>query len=172
MSEGRIALGVIRKPHGVRGEASIEAWTDSPERFEELDRVFLVSPDERDSREALIESSRIHAGRALVKFGGIDSPEEIRDLRNWTIEIPEQEARAPEEGEYFLHDLVGLRLIDAAGKAQGEVVDAYESGGGVLLDVQRGRKRFAVPFAAAICTRIDLASKTITVDLPEGIDEI
>jgi 16S rRNA processing protein RimM len=172
MSEGRIALGVIRKPHGVRGEASIEAWTGTPERFEELDRVFLVSPDERDAREAPVESVRIHGGRPLVKFGGIDSPEEVRDLRNWTIEIPESEARPPEEGEYFLHDLVGLRLVDAAGNEQGDVVDAYETGGGVLLDVQRGGKRFSVPFAAAICTRIDLPSKTITVDLPEGIDEI
>ena len=111
----RIAVGVIRKPHGVRGEASVEAWTDSLDRFGELHAVTLVSPDERSPRGATIESARAHAGRALVKFAEIATPEEIAELRDWTIEIDERDARKLEENEYFLHDLVGLTLVDADG---------------------------------------------------------
>ena len=58
MSGDRIALGIIRKAHGVRGEASVEPWTDSPERFTELRRVTLVSPDESSTRDAAIETRR------------------------------------------------------------------------------------------------------------------
>ena len=165
---GRIAVGVIRKPHGVRGEASVELWTDSPERFDELKTVTLVSPDESSTREVQIESARPHAGRVLVKFAEID---DVDPLRNWTLEIPESEARELDEDEYFLHDLVGLTLIDASGNEQGKVVDLYEGGGGLLLQVQRGNRRFDVPFASEICTKIDLQAKTMTVHLPEGIDE-
>ncbi|HEY8183121.1 MAG TPA: hypothetical protein VII32_12835, partial [Thermoanaerobaculia bacterium] len=85
----RIALGVIRKPHGIRGEVSVEPWTDSFERFEEVSKVILVSPDESITREATIESARAHGGRALLKFEGITTPEDVEALRQWTIEIPE-----------------------------------------------------------------------------------
>jgi len=168
---GRIAVGVIRKPHGVRGEASVEPWTDSPDRFNELKSVTLVSPDEASTREVQIESARVHGDRILLKLAGIEAPEEIDPLRNWTIEIPESEARDLEENEYFLHDLIGLTLVDREGREQGKVVDVYEGGGGLLLQVDRGGRKFDMPFAEAICTKIDLESKVIVVDLPEGLFE-
>jgi 16S rRNA processing protein RimM len=168
----RIAVGVIRKPHGVRGEASVEPWTGSLDRFGELHAVTLVSPDESSTRDVTIEAARAHAGRALVKFAGIATPEEIAGLRDWTIEIDERDARTLEENEYFLHDLVGLTLVDAAGQERGKVVDTEEGAGGLLLNVERDGRRFDVPFAAEICTSIDLAQKRIVVNLPEGLDEL
>src|SRR4051794_6126354 len=136
MSGDRIALGIIRKAHGVRGEASVESWSDSPERFTEVSSATLVSPDEASTRDAAIESVRLHAGRALVKFAGIDSPEEVQLLQNWTVEIPSEDARKLDRDEYFLHDLVGLTLIDAEGTSRGKVIEIEETGGGVLLIVE------------------------------------
>jgi len=167
-----IALGVIRKPHGVRGEASVEPWTNDARRFDEVKRVTLVSPDEATTREATIASVRLHGGRVLIAFDGIDSPEAVRELANWTIEIPDEEARTLDAGEYFLHDLVGMQLVDVDGKPRGEVIDAYEGGGGVLLNVRHGGAEFEVPFAADICTSIDVGAKRMVVNLPEGLDEI
>jgi 16S rRNA processing protein RimM len=169
----RIAVGIIRKAHGVRGEASVEPWTDSIDRFRELGLVSLVSPDESSVREVRVEGARAHGHRALVKLAGIDSPEEVTLLRNWTIEIPANQARALEEGEYFLHDLVGLDLVDGDGARRGVVTDVYEGGGGLLLAIEKGDgKRFELPFAAALCTEIDLRRKRIVVALPEGIDDL
>lgn len=169
----RIAIGVIRKAHGVRGEASIEPWTDSPDRFSELESIALVSPDESSVREMRIESVRVHGERALIKFAGVETPEEVQKLHNWTIEIPEDEARALEEDEYFLHDLVGLTLFDPQGKERGVVTDIYEGGGGMLLNVKRADGReFELPFAAQLCTEIDLEQKRMVVELPEGLDDL
>lgn len=169
----RIAIGVIRKAHGVRGEASIEPWTDSPDRFTELESIALVSPDESSVRELRIESVRIHGERALIKFAGVETPEEVQKLHNWTIEIPQDEARALEEDEYFLHDLVGLTLFDPQGKERGVVTDIYEGGGGMLLNVKRADGReFELPFAAQLCTEIDLEQKRMVVSLPEGLDDL
>ena len=173
MADGRIAVGVIRKPHGVRGEASVEPWTDSADRFAELDAVTLVAPDESSTRDVRVESTRVHAGRALVKFAGIDTPEEVQTLGGWTVEIPEDQARDLEEDEYFLHDLVGLTLFDAGGKERGVVTDVVEGGGGLLLIVKRADgKQFELPFAAALCTEIDLRGKRMVVSLPEGLDDL
>lgn len=172
MAGDRIALGIIRKAHGVRGEASIEVWSDSPDRFNDLRTVTLVSPDEDQTREASIESVRIHAGRALVKFSGLASPEDVQKLQSWTVEIPEANARELDADEYFLHDLVGLTLVDAEGHERGKVVDVEEGAGGVLLVVDGPRRRFDVPFAAEICTKVDLEAKTIAVRLPAGIEDL
>lgn len=169
----RIAVGVIRKAHGVRGEASVEPWTDSPERFAELETVTLVSPDEKLTREVRIEAMREHGERALVKFSGIDTPEEVQTLHNWTIEIPQSDARELEEDEYFLHDLIGLTLVDAEGRERGVVTDVYEGGGGLLLNVKRADGReFELPFAADLCTEINIAEKRMVVALPEGLDDL
>jgi 16S rRNA processing protein RimM len=167
----RIALGAIRKPHGVRGEASVEPWTEF-ERFTEVHAVTLVSPDESDTRDVTIEAARAHSGRALLKFAGIETPEDVAAYRGWTIEIPENEARKLDADEYFLHDLVGLTLVDDSGAEVGRVLDAYEGGSGILLEVEHGQRKFDVPFAADICKEIDLAAKKIVVELPEGLDEI
>jgi 16S rRNA processing protein RimM len=169
----RIAVGVIRKAHGLRGEANVEPWTHSIDRFGELRRVTLVSPDEASTREVEIQGFRPQGDRALVKFGGIETPEDVQQLQNWTVEIPEHEARKPDEDEYFLHDLVGLTLIDADGRERGVVAAAYEGGGGVLLNVRRSDGReYEVPFATDICTEIDLEQKRIRVQLPRGLDEL
>jgi 16S rRNA processing protein RimM len=170
---GRIAVGVIRKAHGVRGEASVEPWSDAPDRFHGLESVTLVSPDESQTRDVKIESVRTHAGRALVKFAGIETPEDVQLLHNWTLEIPEDQARELEEDEYFLHDLPGLTLVDAEGRERGVVIDVYEGGGGILLNVKRSDGRtFELPFAADICTEIDLEAKRIVVAIPEGLDDL
>jgi 16S rRNA processing protein RimM len=172
MPGDRIAIGIIRKAHGVRGEASVEAWSDSPERFTDLRDVTLISPDEAQTRDAAIESVRIHAGRALVKFAGIDSPEDLRSVQNWTVEIPASEARALDADEYFLHDLIGLTLIDGDGRERGKVAQVEETAGGLLLVVDGPKRRFDVPFAAEICTKVDLETKTIAVNLPHGIEDL
>ncbi|HEY6843970.1 MAG TPA: ribosome maturation factor RimM, partial [Thermoanaerobaculia bacterium] len=171
-NSNRIAIGVIRKAHGVRGEASVEPWTDSADRFSQLKNVTLVSPDETETRDATIESVRAHGDRALVKFADIATPEAVQQMQEWTIEIPESEARALEPDEYFLHDLAGLHLIDKQGRDRGTILEAYEGGGGILLNVKkRNGKTYEVPFAQEICTEINLKEKKIVVELPEGIDE-
>ena len=169
----RIAIGVIRKAHGVRGEASVELWSDSIERLSTLGDVTLVSPDEKSTRPAKIESVRAHKERALVKFREFGAPEELRDVHNWTIEIDPGSARELEADEYYLHDLAGLTLIDAEGHERGTVLEAYEGGGGILLSVKRADGRtFDLPFAADICTEIDLEQKRIVVAIPEGLENI
>jgi 16S rRNA processing protein RimM len=170
---GRIAVGIIRRAHGVRGEASVEPWTDSLDRLSELTEVALVSPDEDAIREARIEAVRLHGERALMKFSGVETPEEVQSLQNWTLEIPESEARELGQDEYFLHDLIGMTLVDESGTERGTVTETLEGGGGVLLVVRRANgKTFQLPFVADLCVEIDLVAKRMRVRLPEGLEDL
>jgi len=168
-----IALGIIRKPHGIRGEASVEPWTDSVERFSELTDVLLVSPGESEKKPAKIDSVRPHGERVLVRFSGIETPEALADFQNWTIEIPMSEARALEGGEYFLHDLADLEVRDSAGRLIGQTTEVNEGGGGILLAVRRpDGKTFDLPFVADFCKTVDLDAGKLIVDLPAGLENL
>lgn len=171
--EELIALGIVRKAHGIRGEASIESWTDSVDRFSELTDVLLVSPDESEKRPAKIDSFRPHGERLLVRFAGIESPEAVADFQNWTIEIPISEARSLESDEYFLHDLSDLEVRDSAHRLIGQTIEVTEGGGGILLTVRRpDGETFDLPFVADFCKNVDLKARRLTVDLPAGLEDL
>lgn len=168
-----IAVGVVRRPHGIRGEISVEPLTDFPDRFLELDRVWLVRPDRAASDQARIGAARVHGPRVLLTIVGIDTPERVRELRDWTIEIAPEDARTLDQDEYFLHDLEGLAVVTPAGRTVGSVSRVAEGGGGILLTVQKvSGGSFEMPFATSICTQIDLEARRIVADLPEGLENL
>ncbi len=167
------AVGVIRRPHGIRGEISVEPLTDFPDRFNDLERVRLVRPDRAASDEVRVESARVHGQRVLLKLEGIDTPERVRELRDWTLEIEPGQARSLDDDEYFLHDLEGLTVVTPGGRTVGTVAGVAEGGGGILLTVRKvSGGSFEMPFAASICTEIDLPSRRIVADLPEGLENL
>ncbi|MBW3671278.1 MAG: tRNA (guanosine(37)-N1)-methyltransferase TrmD [Acidobacteria bacterium] len=171
--ESLLAIGVIRKPHGVRGEASVEPWTQDPARFDLVENVYLVSPDEKTIVSAPVRSIRYHGSRVLLAIEGIETPEEIRNYSRWSVEIPEQERLETDEDEYYLYELENLAVVDRDGKPLGQVIAATEGGGGILLTV-RGPSgtEFDLPFVRAICVEIDLEQGHIVAEMPEGLDAL
>ncbi|MGK2856122.1 MAG: ribosome maturation factor RimM [Thermoanaerobaculia bacterium] len=168
-----VLLGVIRRPHGVRGEASVEMLTDDPSRLSELDSVFLVSPRRDEILPAKIIGCRVHKGRALALFDLFKTPEAVAEHRDWTVEIPEDESRELEADEYFIHDLIGLEVRDAAGRSIGRVSEALESSVQLLLRVERvSGGSFEMPFAEALVRSIDLEAKLLVVELPAGLETL
>lgn len=168
-----VLLGVIRRPHGVRGEASVEMLTGDPSRLAELDSVVLVSPDRSDSIAARVLSARVHKDRSLARFDAFGSPEEVSAHRNWSVEIPQDEVRELDDDEYFIHDLVGLEVRAADGRSIGRVSGVLEGSAQILIEVARADGgSFAFPFAEAIVTKVDTAAGVIEVDLPDGLETL
>jgi len=169
-----IAVGIIRRPHGVHGEASVEVWTDAPAWLLTLERAYLVSPAGDESKVCSIESSRAHGQRILVKFSAVDSPDQVKELQNWTIEVPAEEARPLDSDEYYLHDLVGLSVRDAeSGVVFGVTTLPQEGGGGTLLAVRReDGSEFDIPFVREFFGSVDLTEKILTVTLPAGLTDL
>lgn len=167
-----IAVGIVRKAHGVRGEASVESLTASLDRFSELSDVWLVDPDRTRTIRSRVISARPHGERALVRLDVIDSPEAVRPFHNWTIEVRTEDARVLDDDEFFLHDLEGLTAVDVAGNILGVISEVHESAAALLLVVEHRGKRFEVPFVAALCPQVDLEKRTITMDLPEGLSDL
>lgn len=120
----RLTVGRLGGSHGVRGEMRMHILTDEPEHLKNVKTVFL---GERDTPIRL-ESIRFTDKGALIKLGGTDTPEDAAKLSGLNVKIAGSDARPLEPGEYFLFQLIGLKVSDEHGKTIGVVTDLIETG--------------------------------------------
>jgi 16S rRNA processing protein RimM len=113
-----------------------------------------------------VESSWMHGDHLILKFKGVDSISDAEKLAGADVAIPFEQRAALADEEVYQSDLVGCEVIDAAGRSLGVVTDFEETGGTPLLRVG---ENLLIPFAKSICTNIDLESRQITVNPPDGL---
>ena len=147
--------------------------TGHVERFAAGRRAFLSrTPEGADALPVRIEASRIHAGRYLLKMDRIENRDVAEQTVGRFLVIPRSEAEAArEEGEFFLHALVGREVWTADGRRLGEVVDVLEPGGAAVLEIAgTGGNRRLLPFVTEFVREV--GEETIVIDPPDGWEEL
>lgn len=163
---GWVAIAVLGKTRGNRGEITAFSLSSKPERFQNLNEVFLFGSGQRLE----VETTWFHMGTLVFKFRGIDSISDAEPLVGAEVRVPVSERVLLEENEFFQSDLVGCDVVDAvSGEAVGKVT-AWEDGGGSGLLVVDGN--LLIPFSRSICKVIDPASRRIAVELPQGLKDL
>ncbi len=161
------AIGKVMRPHGIHGEMRIMILTDFPERFDETDEVYLVSP----KKKVLffpVESNRFHAGCVLLKLKGIETPEEAGEYRHWLVSVPDDELVELEEGEYWHFQLVGLKAVNEEGAYLGELCEILQTPGHDIYAIKTPEgKELLIPAVEAFVKKVDIEGGTITVCPPE-----
>ena len=170
MSDDLVAIAKIAKTRGLRGELIADVLTDFPERFDDLERVFAVGENGK-SAELNLEKFWFQNGRVVLKFAGFDTIETAETLRGYEICVPESEAVTLEEGEFFDWELIDCAVETIEGEKIGRVKEVMRTGGTEILVVEGAEKEFLIPFAASVCTEVDIENKLIRVDAPEGLLE-
>lgn len=163
-----VAVAKIVRPRGLKGEVVAEILTDFPERFETLEIVTTVRPGGGRSK-LTIEKFWFQNDRVILKFAGYDSVESGETLRDTEICVPESEAVALDDGEYFDWELAGCRVETVGGEPIGEVREMMRTGGTELLVIDGEIKEYLIPFAKSICVEVDVENKLIKVDPPDGL---
>ena len=164
-----VAIAKVVKPRGLKGEVVADILTDFPERFQGLKDVTAVTPD--DGRLGLkIEEHWFQQGRMVLKFAGRDSVESAEELRGCEICVREAEAVELGSDEFYDWQLERCKVETLAGDLVGTVREVMRTGGPELLVVE-GKQEHLIPFVSAICTEVDIESKTIVIDAPEGLLE-
>jgi len=174
-AEGQfLAIARILRPQGRKGEVAAEILTDFPGRFLQLQSVFLEDPGQAP-RPVWMERGWPHKGRIILKFSGIDSIESASRLRGLQVLIPWERRTPLPPHHYYLCELSGCRVVCGPQEREIGTVGEVESTGGVdVLHVRRTDTgaEVLIPLAQEICTRIDLASRTIVIDPPEDLLEL
>jgi 16S rRNA processing protein RimM len=168
-----VTLARVDRSRGRRGEVVATSLTDDPERLRLAGEVIAFGPAGilDDGKPLTVENVWEHQGRLVVKLRGVDSISEAERLRGCDLCIPRERRLPAPEGSYHLPDLIGCRMDDAAsGKVVGVVEGWIETDGPVILEVKSPvGEEIMVPFARSIVREVDLESRRIRADLPDGL---
>ena len=172
MGMTRVVVGRIGRPHGVRGEVTIEVRTDEPDLRFAAGSSLLIQGDVRPP--LVIDSTRDHSGVLQIKFKGIDDRTAAESLRNLILEASVDETELPfEEDEYYDRQLIGLAVLDNQAQELGEVADVLHlPGHDVLSIVLENEKEILVPLVEEFVPVVDIAQGLIVITPPEGLLEL
>lgn len=167
----RVVVGRIGRPHGIRGEVTVEPRTDEPDLRFAAGSSLLVNGS---VRSLVVERAHWHAGRLLIAFTGVHDRTEAEALRGLLLEVDRAPDAVPEDPDEFYDDaLVGCVVERVTGERVGEVSEVVHLPAQDLLVVARaGGGEALIPFVAAMVPTVDVAGRRIVVDPPSGlIDE-
>jgi 16S rRNA processing protein RimM len=162
-SAPEVAIGAVVAPHGIRGELRVKLLTDFPERFEELDEVWVEAPD-KPGRMYELEGVRYHKEGVLIKLASVDDRNAAEDLRGAVLKIDEDQMVELEEGEFYIHDLIGLEVFTSEGTSLGKITDVLQ---GVANDVYVTPAGM-IPALKQFVLEVDIEGRKMVV-APEGV---
>ena len=161
-----LVVGFLRRAHGVRGEMIMDLHTDFPERLQG-GRELLIGDDHKPMT---LTSSRPHAKGMLVKFKGIETPEDAGQFRNQWVYIKATDVPSLPEGKLYQHELLGFAVVDDNGNPLGELVEILETGANNVYVVRNeDGKEILLPAIPSVILEVDVDRRLMRVHLLEGL---
>jgi 16S rRNA processing protein RimM len=168
-----VVIGLVRRPHGIRGEIRMEILTDYPERIPQHRYLYLARPATPDDVARYpVEAVRPHKGVLLIKLVGCDDRDAAEELRGMVVQIPFEEAVPLEEGEYYHFQLEGMDVETDAGEWLGRVAEVLEAGAHDVFLVRGPRGEILLPSIEDVILQLDLGTRKMIVHpLPGMLEE-
>jgi 16S rRNA processing protein RimM len=167
-TEKRVLLGHIRGAHGIRGDVTIQTYTDDPAAIADYGPL----SDETGRRTLKITGVRVTAKTVVARIEGVGDRTAAEALRNTALYVSRSALPDADDGDYYHADLIGLSAQLADGSALGTVVAVQNFGAGDLLEVQLAgttRTEF-YPFTDACVPTVDLAGGVVVIVPPPTIE--
>ncbi|MCL8026616.1 ribosome maturation factor RimM [Nocardioides bruguierae] len=166
-----VLVGRLGKPHGIRGDVTVDVRTDSPElRF--APGAVLRAEAPRGSAftgtRLTVARARMHTGVLLVRFEEVADRTAAEAVRGVLLHATIAVHDSPEDPEEFYdHQLEGLTVLDTDGTEHGTVVRLVHGGAQDLLAVRTAHGERLVPFVTALVPEVDLeAGRVVVADRP------
>lgn len=161
-------VGIITAPHGVHGEVKVYPTTDDVRRFKRLKEIILDMGKERLLLE--IESVKFLKQFAILKFKGCDNINDVESFRQKSLLVPRENAVRLGRDEYFIADLMGLKVLDEEEKELGTLREVMETGANdvYVIDLEDGRE-LLLPAIKQCVLAVDVEAGFIKVHVLEGL---
>ena len=161
-----LAVGKLRRPHGVRGEIRMEVLTDFPERLQPGVTVY-VGPRRLPLR---ILSVRWQGDFMLLTFEGYADRDRVGQLRNMLVTVPAESLPPLGEGEFYYHQILGLRVVTDEGEDLGTVTGIMETGANdVFVVADAAGHEVLLPDIEEVVLEIDPEARLMRVHLLPGL---
>lgn len=166
--EQLLQVGVITSTHGIRGEVKVYPTTDNAERFKDLKKVILDTGKETLPME--IENVKFFKQFAILKFKGIDNINDIERYKRCPLLIEREDAVPLEEGEYYIADMIGMKVQTEDGAEFGTLKDVMETGANDVYVIDSlAHGEVLVPAIRQCIKNVDIDKGLMTIHLMEGL---
>lgn len=166
--EELLQVGVITSTHGVRGEVKVFPTTDDPNRFKSLKHVLLDTGREKKSLE--VQGVKFFKQFVILKFKGLDNINDIEKYRQKSLYVTRKNAVRLQRDEYFIADLIGLKVQDEDGTELGTVKDVIETGANDVYEVEMADGRsLLLPAIKQCILNVDVENGMMQVHVLEGL---
>ena len=166
--EDLVQVGIITSTHGVRGEVKVYPTTDDPRRFRRLKEVVLDTGREKLNLE--IEGVKFFKQFVILKFKGLDNINDIEKYRQKSLYVTRKNAVRLQRDEYFIADLIGLKVQDEDGTELGTVKDVIETGANDVYEVEMADGRsLLLPAIKQCILNVDVENGMMQVHVLEGL---
>lgn len=158
------------KPFGVAGQVVVQTMTDSPARFRKL-RSVLIGKTAHHVRTLGIQACVVEKRGVRLKLEAVDDRTSAEQLVGFLLYVPERQRIQLPKGKYFIHDIIGMTVVDEARGDVGVVSDVLKYPAHDVYVVERGGRSFMIPAVKEIVLRFDTAAKVLRVRLVDGMVE-
>ena len=166
--EDLLQVGVMTSTHGIRGEVKVFPTTDDPNRFRKLKQVILDTGKEQLEME--IASVKFFKNMVIVKFKGIDDINDVEKYRKAGIYVTRENAVPLDENEYFIADLIGLRVIYDEEEELGVIDDVLQTGANDVYIVKKKQTPdLLIPAIKDCIKNVNIEEGTMIVHLLPGL---
>lgn len=161
-------MGVITQTHGIRGEVKVFPTTDDIKRFQKLKEVILETEKERLTLE--IEGVKFFKQYVILKFKNYDSINDMEKYKRARLLVPREKAVKLKKDEYFVADLIGMKVITEDGEHFGTLKNVLQTGANdvYVVETEEG-KEVLLPAIKECVLKIDMEEAVITVHIMDGL---
>ena len=161
-------VGVISNPHGIRGEVKVYPTTDNVRRFDDLKEVILDT-----GKEQLIlhvTSVKYFKNMVILKFKEFDNINDIIPYKGMDLLVTRENAIPLEEGEYYIADIIGSKVITDEDKILGTLTDVLQTGANDVYVVKtKDGKEVLLPSIEECILDRDIENKIVKVHIMKGL---
>ncbi len=167
--EQYLQVGIISSTHGVHGEVKVFPTTDDVNRFKKLKEALLRLPT-GEQLPLKIVSVKFFKQFAILKFEGYDSINDIEKYRGLSLYVARENAVRLAKDEYYIADLIGMRVVDEEGQELGELTDVMETGANdVYVITKPDGSELLLPAISQCILHVDVEEGFMRVHVLEGL---
>lgn len=163
-----LQVGAVTSTHGLAGEVKVFPTTDDPKRFKKLKKVLLDTG--KGMRELEVVQVKFFKNLVILKFRGCDKIEDVMGFKGRELYVTRENAVKLKKNEYFVADLIGMKVFLEDGSYLGTLDDVLQTGANDVYEVhmEDGRE-VLIPAIRQCILAVDIEEEKMTVHLLEGL---
>ena len=167
--EDYLKVGVVTTTHGVHGEVKVYPTTDDPERF--LDLSYVLVDTGQEKKELTIQNVKFFKNLVILKFKGIDDINDVMQYRSKDLWIRREDGVSLGEDEYYIADLIGMKVVLEDGTEYGTLKNVMETGANDVYVVSRkAGGEILLPAIKECILSVEIEKGIITIHLMKGLE--